>query len=603
MIPPICEDVVPDRGSESVVTKPDAVSRAEAKLAGQSIVDVLEAAPDGLVLVRVDGTMAFVNRQMESLFGYARDEMVGQSIEVLLPEGVRGVHRERRHGYVEEPRVRSMGSGLDLWARRRDGSEFPVEISLSPMSAGDESLVIASVRDITAQRGGELERRRLLAELKTSEEEFRLAFDQAPIAMARTSLNDPQRLVIESANQALADFLKYSPEDLVGRSFADLTHPDDRTADVLAAAALANGGHDVVREKRYIASDGCTVWGELHASSVVSPDGELFSLSHIVDIGERKRREAEQQRQARFLDALGQVSDGLLDGATGPDAFDLICDHAARLLDATGAEIGDTHQAERAESIRSPLRLPDGTSVILNAFRRSGLAHFEPGARELLARFCEQASLALELAEARAAQSRTAVLEDRDRIARDLHDRVIQRLFGAGMGIQSLAGSLTNPAVRLRLDTAVDEIDLAIKELRTAIFTLTLDHDEGLRAQVVHLASEWARTMGMRPSITFDGVVDHLDVAVVDHATATINEALSNVARHANATRVDVRVAADNEMLTVRVIDNGDGIAEDHSPGNGLKNMLSRARQLGGECTMLRNRDKGSTVEWRVPTS
>ena len=154
---------------------------------------------------------------------------------------------------------------------------------------------------------------------------------------------------------------------------------------------------------------------------------------------------------------------------------------------------------------------------------------------------------------------------------------------------------------RRRLEASVDEIDHAIKELRTAIFTLTQPNDGALRDQLLQTVSERVAVLGFRPSVTFDGVVDHLDATIVGHATATLNEALSNVARHARATRVDVRVRADAVSLTIDVIDDGVGIPDDGHRGNGLANMASRARQLGGDCEITRNADRGCTLTWHIP--
>jgi rsbT co-antagonist protein RsbR len=124
---------------------------------------LLEAAPDAMVIVRPDGRIALVNAQTEQFFGYAREEILGQPVEILVPDRFHHVHSSQRVGYFAHPRPRPMGLGLELFARRKDGSEFPVEISLSPMETMDGSLVIAAIRDIT-------ERRRMEAALRASRE-------------------------------------------------------------------------------------------------------------------------------------------------------------------------------------------------------------------------------------------------------------------------------------------------------------------------------------------------------------------------------------------------------------------------------------------------
>lgn len=199
-----------------------------------------------------------------------------------------------------------------------------------------------------------------------------------------------------------------------------------------------------------------------------------------------------------------------------------------------------------------------------------------------------------------------AVLEDRERIARDLHDTVIQRLFATGLSLQGTLRLVeADPPVAVqRIESAVDELDLTVKHIRSAIFGLEtarpLGH--GVRDQVVALLHEVSRPLGFEPRVLFEGPVDGAtDRRVADELLTTMREALSNVARHANATSVDVSVVVGDD-IALRVVDDGRGLPPEGAPvGNGMRNMASRAADLGGALTVVERPGGGTVLEWRVP--
>jgi two-component system CheB/CheR fusion protein len=138
---------------------------------------ICEAAPDGIVVVDAGGRIVLANERAERLFGYPREELMGAPVDILLPDSLRGSHAAHREAYMRRPATRPMGTSLQLLAQRRDGSEFPVEISLSPFKAGDETLVVSIVRDITERRRLEAEREQLRAIADTERERQRIAMD------------------------------------------------------------------------------------------------------------------------------------------------------------------------------------------------------------------------------------------------------------------------------------------------------------------------------------------------------------------------------------------------------------------------------------------
>lgn len=322
--------------------------------------EVMEAMPDGVVIVNDEGTIVLVNREIERMLGHSRSELLGRNVDMLVPNELAAPHAEHRRGFVESSRRRQMGRGLDLRAQRADGSTFPVEISLAPAEVGGEQVVIAAVRDVSV-----------------------------------------------------------------------------------------------------------------------------------------------------------------------------------------------TREADR------------------------------------------------ELAEAR---QRVMLAEDHERIARDLHDTVIQRLFAAGLSLQSVLPVVPDSA-KAKIERILDDQDDAIRELRTAIFGLSNKRAAGrtLRVVVNELVDESARVLGFRPTLHFNGVLDSIDPDLTEEVAAVVREALSNVARHSRARKVEVSLSHVGERLMVVISDDGHGIPSSHRLGSGLLNMHDRAARINGTCTVTSGEGAGTTVRWQVP--
>ena len=323
---------------------------------------VVERAPDGIVAVDEAGQIVLANDKLTVLFGYERAELLGQPIELLVPAALAEQHRAHRQGYQDDPHTRPMGAGLELRGRHRDGPEFPVEISLSPLATAEGQLVIAVVRDVT-----------------------------------------------------------------------------DRVRDA-------------------------------------------------------------EQLQA----------------------------------------------AERA-----------------------------------LAR-----------------------VEDQERIARDLHDLVLQDLYGLGLTVQAVASQATEP-VAGRLAEAVDTLDNAIRSIRTVVFGLShrqRGEADGLQGRLLALVEDAARPLGFMPKVRFQGPVETaVPGRLHDQVLAVVHEALSNVARHAEASQVAVEIVAEDRCL-VRVIDDGRGLAAGAiGTGRGLDNLRARADEVGGRFQVGRSGSGGTVLEWSAP--
>jgi signal transduction histidine kinase len=218
------------------------------------------------------------------------------------------------------------------------------------------------------------------------------------------------------------------------------------------------------------------------------------------------------------------------------------------------------------------------------------------------ASFAEQAALAIQLARARGDQQRLAVFEDRDRIGRDLHDLVIQRLFAVGLSLQGAGRRVTDSEVTIRLNQAVDDLDDTIKDIRRTIFALgSLGESEDIQAEVTRLVDRAATTLKFRPALQFDGPVRSLVSAdVAPDLLAVLGEALSNASRHAEASKVEVVLAAGDE-IALTIADDGRGIPGEVVEG-GLGNMRERAHKHGGDMTVDSTPGRGTTIRWIVPS-
>jgi PAS domain S-box-containing protein len=195
-----------------------------------------------------------------------------------------------------------------------------------------------------------------------------------------------------------------------------------------------------------------------------------------------------------------------------------------------------------------------------------------------------------------------AMLQDRERIARDLHDMVIQRLFAAGMNLQAVQATAQPPMVADRIAATINELDDTIHELRAAIFQLG-QHSERrtLSAQIIELVHERARHLGFEPTLRLIGDIDTLPDFLADQLVATTTEGLSNVVRHANATAAEIHIERIDDAVSLRISDNGVGLPDEPKRSGGLSNMMWRAAELGGTCTVSPNQPAGTRLAWNVP--
>jgi signal transduction histidine kinase len=223
---------------------------------------------------------------------------------------------------------------------------------------------------------------------------------------------------------------------------------------------------------------------------------------------------------------------------------------------------------------------------------------------EMVTALAGAAGIVIDNARLHARVADLAMFEDRERIARELHDTVIQRLFATGLALQATVRLVDRPEVVKRLASLVEDLDVTVRHIRSTIFELHTARLPGnsARQAVLELCAESSRSMGFEPVVQFDGPIDSLvEDEVATHLLAVLQEALSNVTRHAQATSVEVSVEILESQLVLSVTDNGRGIEDEVSGGRGIDNMRVRAARLGGEAEWERAPSGGTIFRWCVP--
>nr|WP_237568900.1 GAF domain-containing sensor histidine kinase [Mycolicibacterium lacusdiani] len=252
-------------------------------------------------------------------------------------------------------------------------------------------------------------------------------------------------------------------------------------------------------------------------------------------------------------------------------------------------------------AIVMPLSADDSVIGVIVVARRQDDTPFDPSYLDLVSDFARHAALALTLASARARERELTVLNDRERIAHDLHDHVIQRLFAAGLDLQGTIARSKAPEVNERLSRTLDDLQSTIETIRTTIFELQSPAASAdLRVRLRALVSDLVGDSGISTTVRVVGPVGGLTGHIAENAEAVATEAISNAVRHSNASHVSVTVTVRDEF-TLEVADDGGGIPEDNPRRSGLANMQRRAELLGGDCTVDSGPDTGTLVRWSVP--
>ena len=301
------ESAVPNQNRESALVR----TVAETLLS----TSILEAIPDAVAAVNQQGVIIQVNSQLEGLFGYTHEELIGQKIEILVPERQRPQHDHHREQFHARPKIRRMGSGLDLYGRRRDGSEFPVEISLSPVSTGDGMIVLSAIRDISDRKrieeelkraNDELDRRKS-RELRDSQNRLALIVDSSQDAIIGKNLDG----IVTHWNKGAEHIYGYTAQEMIGQSISTLA-PKDRADEIPNILQKIRAGELVEYfESVRVTRDGRNLQVSISVSPIHDADGKVVGASTIARNITAQKKTEDQLRQSQKMEAVGRLAGGV----------------------------------------------------------------------------------------------------------------------------------------------------------------------------------------------------------------------------------------------------------------------------------------------------
>lgn len=493
-------------------------------------------APDGVVVSDAAGVIKVVSARAAAMFGYTTDELVGNSIEMLVPPRSRTLHGELRDVYVHDPMPRLMGESRDLNGIRKDRSLVPVDISLSALDSDDGPLVVSMIRDMTP-------RIRLLDQLRREQGQLRGASAAAHAILAGDHVDEIVRIVISGARQIVA-----------------------------------------ARYGTLLVTDPSTDSEELRVRVADADPDDLDGLTRLrVPLADTVFGDALASRRALILENVGRTAwSEVLEGGIGP---------------AIVAPIPSSRAGAALMVIANP--------VGSRTFSRQDLGAVESAAT--------QAAVALDFAAMRDDLRHLAVSEERNRIAMDLHDGIIQELFGTAMALQSATFRVEHEpdAVRSALDQAAARIDKAIADLRGYIYDLAQERRDPTRldATLRSIAALVQRQSGLVVVADVDAAAAAVVGPHAENLQQIAREALSNAARHAEAAtcRLKLRFTPTRDAVVLEIDDDGHGFdtssEEVRESGHGLGNLRKRAADVGADFEINSSPASGTTIRIRVPVA
>lgn len=602
---------------------------------------ILDRMADGVILFDADGRATYVSAQAEQITGYSRQELMDGVVETLVPARLRARHEANRERYMSAPAPRGMGADLDIRLRRKDGRELPVDIALSPLQTEAGPQVVAVIRDAAARRQAE-------RTLREQAQLLELAHDSILVRQVLDSR-------ITFWNQGAVETYRFSRGEAIGKVSHELlkaVFPDDLSAIERKLAEEGRWEGELVHTRK----DGTKLVVSSRWVMLYDDDGEPSAVLEI------NRDITEEKRGRDRLAAVLEVTQAIMSGQELDGVLSLIARRARKLAKAALATFAipdeDTPwfwvriaEGASADQLRG-MRLPAGQSITgrtlashrptvvddlmtdrqafpefvraaamgpalfvplsvgnedfgtLMVANPPGSPRFTSEDVAVMELFAAAAAVSIGYARAREAFDRMIVLEDRERIARELHDGAIQTLFGVGMNLQSTAMLSREGQVAKRLEDSISTIDQVVRDLRNYIFGL---RPGILRVNQLDLAlRKLAKQFESEAGVATVADVDSEAVAAISEKAADVlqlaTEAISNVRRHAGAQTCRISLRLEDGSVVLEVDDDGKGFDQRRvRPGQGLRNFRERAQRLGGEATVESSKGSGTTVRAKIP--
>lgn len=582
---------------------------------------LFEGASDGILLVDDKGTIVMMNPKCQQLFGYEQSELTGQPIETLVPPGIREKHKQHREKFMNHPRPRPMGQGIDLYAHRKDGSMFPVEISLSYINTQKGFYVTAFISDIT-------ERKRWEEELQKSEERFSSAFHAAPIAIAITRAQDG---ILIDVNKSFLETFGYKRDEAISKTVWELGIWYKKEDRQIMDSLIEKG--EQVEDFHMMA---CSKQGQIRhvflSVEKIELDGEDCLLSMFKDMTERRKIEQDLLDERNFVSAIIDTTTALIavldregnivrfnkaaEEFTGLDRDEIFGRNLFELNIIPHEEQNQIRQQAFDQLIQQKTRFTYENHWIdkngdwrLISWSNASLMNQEGEIEHVI-------SAGIDITERKEMETKLmqAAFEgeekERRRLGKDLHDGITPMIASVKNYLQALQPEMQetlHEEKRSYFDQSLQQLNEVITDIRNLSHNLMpkVLEERGIAEALEHLSDKISQHQGTQVQFYAVGIPSDLYKATEMSLYRIVQELLNNATKHAQADEITVQLIGDKESLLLSVDDNGQGfdVKKVKHAGDriGLKNIDSRVKALRGQMHIESSYERGTLMTIEIP--